>query len=215
MRCGQAGTLRVQCPPPLVSWELEQRAAPRMRCNTGDRATRLRRSVHSAGCAATGGGYRAHPPDRGTTLAQHTVTELNGPLTRCHIAPAGWAMFVDDDFLFLGDMADLLDQVQSMPTTPLRILKHHPNNPPAAKPDLIRSLTQVDDKYAIMCVQHDYNPTVTVKLAGKGQEPYPRKNWSSMARHHRATPPRHRAACALLGSVLIVHVICPSPRGVC
>jgi hypothetical protein len=27
--------------------------------------------------------------------------------------------------------------------------------------------SQVDDKYAIMCVQHDYAPTVNVKLAGR------------------------------------------------
>lgn len=60
----------------------------------------------------------------------------------------GWAMFVDDDFLWLGDIADLLDQV--------------------------------DDKYALMCVQHDYKPTVAQKLAGRAQSAYPRKNWSSM-----------------------------------
>jgi lipopolysaccharide biosynthesis glycosyltransferase len=60
----------------------------------------------------------------------------------------GWAMFVDDDFLWLGDIAELLDQV--------------------------------DDSKAIICVQHDYKPTVTQKLAGRAQSPYPRKNWSSM-----------------------------------
>ena len=43
-------------------------------------------------------------------------------------------MFVDDDFLWLGDMKELIDQI--------------------------------DDKYAIMCVQHDYKPTVEV-VAGK------------------------------------------------
>jgi hypothetical protein len=32
-----------------------------------------------------------------------------------------------------------------------------------------------------VCVQHDYAPTVNVKLAGRKQESYPRKNWSSMA----------------------------------
>ena len=57
-------------------------------------------------------------------------------------------MFVDDDFLFLGDMAELVGQL--------------------------------DDKYALMCVQHDYKPTVTQKLAGREQSPYPRKNWSSL-----------------------------------
>ena len=60
----------------------------------------------------------------------------------------GWALFADDDFLFLGDVAELL--------------------------------AQADDRYAVMCVQHDYTPKSGVKLAGVAQEAYPRKNWSSM-----------------------------------
>ena len=60
----------------------------------------------------------------------------------------GWALFADDDFLFLGDLKDLI--------------------------------VQCDDRYAVMCVQHDYTPTAHVKLAGVVQESYPRKNWSSM-----------------------------------
>ena len=60
----------------------------------------------------------------------------------------GWALFSDDDFLWLGDVADLF--------------------------------SQLDDRYAIMCVKHDYTPAVSVKLANVAQEPYPRKNWSSM-----------------------------------
>ena len=46
-------------------------------------------------------------------------------------------MFVDDDFLWLGDIADLLDYC--------------------------------DDKYALICVKHDYKPSVTTKLAGREQ----------------------------------------------
>ena len=37
-----------------------------------------------------------------------------------------------------------------------------------------------DDKYAIMCVQHDYKVTETTKMDGQKQTIYPRKNWSSM-----------------------------------
>jgi hypothetical protein len=48
---------------------------------------------------------------------------------------AGWAMFVDDDFLWTRDIAELLDLI--------------------------------DDTKALMCVQHDYKPTVSVKLAGR------------------------------------------------
>jgi len=68
----------------------------------------------------------------------------------------GWAMFVDDDFLWLGDIAELLDQI--------------------------------DDRYALICVKHDYNPTETVKLAGVSQDPYPRKNWSSMILYNCGHP---------------------------
>lgn len=34
----------------------------------------------------------------------------------------------------------------------------------------------VDDKYAIMCVQHDYSPKETTKMDGPVETAYPRKN---------------------------------------
>ena len=37
-----------------------------------------------------------------------------------------------------------------------------------------------DDKYAVMCVQHDYTPKEGTKMDGKQQTLYPRKNWSSL-----------------------------------
>lgn len=37
-----------------------------------------------------------------------------------------------------------------------------------------------DDKYALMCVKHDYKPSATTKMDGKQQHLYPRKNWSSV-----------------------------------
>lgn len=37
-----------------------------------------------------------------------------------------------------------------------------------------------DDKYAVMCVKHDYTPPEGKKMDGKDQLPYPRKNWSSV-----------------------------------
>lgn len=37
-----------------------------------------------------------------------------------------------------------------------------------------------DDKYAVMCVKHDYTPTEGVKMDGQIQQPYLRKNWSSL-----------------------------------
>lgn len=60
----------------------------------------------------------------------------------------GWAVFCDCDFLWLGDIKELMDQA--------------------------------DDRYAVMVVKHDYRPQNTVKMDGKRQEYYPRKNWSSM-----------------------------------
>jgi len=37
-----------------------------------------------------------------------------------------------------------------------------------------------DDKYAVMCVKHDYNPKEGQKMDGRIQSLYPRKNWSSV-----------------------------------
>ena len=38
----------------------------------------------------------------------------------------------------------------------------------------------VDDKYAVMCVQHDYAPKGNTKMDGRIQSIYPRKNWLSL-----------------------------------
>lgn len=59
----------------------------------------------------------------------------------------GWALFCDCDFLFFGDVAELL--------------------------------TYRDPSKAVLCVQHDYRPKEGVKMDGKVQTAYPRKNWSS------------------------------------
>jgi lipopolysaccharide biosynthesis glycosyltransferase len=37
-----------------------------------------------------------------------------------------------------------------------------------------------DDRYAVMCVKHDYRPKETTKMDGATQHQYPRKNWSSL-----------------------------------
>ena len=37
-----------------------------------------------------------------------------------------------------------------------------------------------DEKYALMCVQHDYKPSESIKMDGKQQFIFPRKNWSSV-----------------------------------
>jgi len=37
-----------------------------------------------------------------------------------------------------------------------------------------------DDDYAVMCCKHDYKPNQNAKFRGAKNEPFPKKNWSSM-----------------------------------
>lgn len=46
----------------------------------------------------------------------------------------------------------------------------------------------VDDKYAVMCVHHDYTPKEKTKMDGAVQTVYPRKNWSSMVLYNCGHP---------------------------
>ncbi|KAJ7571216.1 hypothetical protein O6H91_01G155500 [Diphasiastrum complanatum] len=53
----------------------------------------------------------------------------------------------------------------------------------------IRELAElIDDRYAIMCVQHDYTPKTATKMDGVVQTSYPRKNWSSMVLYNCSHP---------------------------
>ena len=49
-----------------------------------------------------------------------------------------------------------------------------------------------DDKYAVMCVKHDYIPKSTIKMDGKTQHLYPRKNWSSVMLFNCSHPSNQR-----------------------
>jgi lipopolysaccharide biosynthesis glycosyltransferase len=46
--------------------------------------------------------------------------------------------------------------------------------------DVAKLFELKDDRYAIVCAQHVYTPPEGVKMDGKAQTQYPRKNWSSM-----------------------------------
>ena len=46
--------------------------------------------------------------------------------------------------------------------------------------DIKELFDQADDRYAVMCVQHDYTPREGIKMDGQKQTIYPRKNWSSV-----------------------------------
>ena len=58
--------------------------------------------------------------------------------------------------------------------------------------DIAELFDLADDRYALMCVQHDYTPTETVKMGSEIQTSYPRKNWSSLALWN-CDHPAHRA----------------------
>lgn len=45
--------------------------------------------------------------------------------------------------------------------------------------DIAKLIPFMKDKYALICVKHNYAPKNTVKMDGQKQVAYPRKNWSS------------------------------------
>lgn len=45
-----------------------------------------------------------------------------------------------------------------------------------------------DDRYAVMCVQHDHRPPEEWKMDHRRQTTYPRKNWSSMVAYNCGHP---------------------------
>lgn len=46
--------------------------------------------------------------------------------------------------------------------------------------DIEKLFAEAKEEYAVMCVQHDYTPKPGLKMDGKEQTIYPRKNWSSL-----------------------------------
>ena len=46
--------------------------------------------------------------------------------------------------------------------------------------DIAELWAQRDDKFALLCVQHDHQPSETRKFLGEVQSAYPKKNWSSL-----------------------------------
>jgi hypothetical protein len=49
-----------------------------------------------------------------------------------------------------------------------------------ARDDIAKLWELRDDRYAVMCVQHDYQPVGTEKFLGQKQTSYGKKNWSSV-----------------------------------
>ena len=54
--------------------------------------------------------------------------------------------------------------------------------------DVEELFNNIDDRYAVMCVKHDYTPTSLIKMDGATQHIYPRKNWSSLVLWNCAHP---------------------------
>ncbi|MBM4072676.1 MAG: glycosyltransferase [Planctomycetes bacterium] len=54
--------------------------------------------------------------------------------------------------------------------------------------DVAKLFELADDKFAVMCVQHDHRPPETTKMDGRIQTVYPRKNWSSLVLYNCGHP---------------------------
>lgn len=62
---------------------------------------------------------------------------------------------------------------------------------------------QADDKYAVMCAQHDYTPKEGIKMDGQTQTVYPRKNWSSVVLFNCGHPSNRKLDLNLVNNPLI------------
>ncbi|MDI7865290.1 glycosyltransferase [Rhizobiaceae bacterium n13] len=49
-----------------------------------------------------------------------------------------------------------------------------------ARADVAELWALRDDRYAVMCVKHDYQPKIDTKFLGQAQTKYEKKNWSSV-----------------------------------
>lgn len=67
--------------------------------------------------------------------------------------------------------------------------------------DVKKLFDQADDKYAVMCVHHDYTPKESHKMDGQTQTLYPRKNWSSMVLWNCGHPSNKQIDMELVNNV--------------
>lgn len=57
-----------------------------------------------------------------------------------------------------------------------------------------------DDQFALMCVKHDYTPKEGLKMDGKVQSLYPRKNWSSVVLWNCSHPSNRKITLDLINN---------------
>ena len=66
--------------------------------------------------------------------------------------------------------------------------------------DVKELFDQADDKYAVMCVQHDYTPKPGIKWTDKNKHSIPRKNWSSMVLYNCGHPSNEKLSVDLVNN---------------
>ena len=96
-------------------------------------------------------GLYTRGPDKAAT--EFSLTRFLTPYLAAH---DGWTVFVDCDFLFTGDICEVLEGI--------------------------------DASKAVHVVKHDYVPKNAVKMDGRTQTVYARKNWSSFMLFNNAHP---------------------------
>ena len=69
--------------------------------------------------------------------------------------------------------------------------------------DIKELFDQAEDKYAVMCAQHDYTPKEGIKMDGQTQTVYPRKNWSSVVLFNCGHPSNRKLDLNLVNNTLI------------
>lgn len=67
--------------------------------------------------------------------------------------------------------------------------------------DIKAVFDQADDRYAVMCVKHQHNPSDKTKMDGCLQTQYNRKNWSSFMLFNKEHPANARLTLDLINSV--------------
>jgi len=105
----------------------------------------IRRAMYTREVATTPEGILIDTKDRKAFSTEFSFTRFLTPFLHHR---QGWAVFCDDDILFLADVNELF--------------------------------ALADPKYAVMVVKHNHLPTEAVKMDGKPQTIYRRKNWSSL-----------------------------------
>lgn len=67
--------------------------------------------------------------------------------------------------------------------------------------DLAELFELADDRYAVMCVKHHYDPPAAIKMDGQVQTRYTKKNWSSVALWNTSHPSNRHLTIEMINQV--------------